>query len=77
MKVKTSITLSQELLKIVDKRAKQCKKNRSDFIETAIWTFIEQVLRDEQNAKDLEILNRRAVALNREAMDVLAYQVQL
>ncbi|MBM4257733.1 MAG: CopG family transcriptional regulator [Deltaproteobacteria bacterium] len=36
MKVKTSITLSQELLKIVDKRAKQGKKNRSDFIETAI-----------------------------------------
>jgi metal-responsive CopG/Arc/MetJ family transcriptional regulator len=77
MKVKTSITLSQELLKIVDKRARQCQKNRSDFIETAVWTFIDRALRDEQNAKDLEILNRRAEVLNREAADVLAYQVPL
>lgn len=41
----------------------------------AIWRFIDQTLRNEQNAKDLEILNRRAEALNREAVDVLAYQV--
>ncbi len=77
MKVKTSITLSEELLKAVDKRAKQSKRNRSDFIETALWAFIEKTLRDEQNAKDLEILNRQAETLNREAADVLSYQVQL
>ena len=53
------------------------QKNRSDFIETAIETFIEPVLRDEQNAKDLEILNRRAAVFDREAADVSAYQIQL
>jgi len=77
MKVKTSITLSEELLKVVDKRAKQYKKNRSDFIEAAVWAFIGKLIRDEQNARDLEILNRRADYLNQEAAEVLAYQIPL
>jgi len=77
MKVKTSITLSQDLLKLVDKRARLSKKNRSDFIETAVWDFLARLIRDEQNARDLEIINRRAEYLNREAADVLDYQVQL
>jgi len=75
MKVKTSIILSQELLKAVDKRSKQQKRTRSDFIETAVWAFIQQLTRDEQNVRDLEIINRNADALNREASDVLEYQV--
>ena len=77
MKVKTSITLSEELLKVVDKRAKQYKKNRSDFIEAAVLAFIGKLIRDEQNARDLEILNRRADFLNQEAAEVLAYQIPL
>ena len=77
MKVKTSITLSEELLKAIDKRAKQFKKNRSDFIEAAIRAFVGQLLRDEQNARDLEIINRRADYLNQEAADVLEYQISL
>lgn len=75
MKIKTSITLSEELLEAVDERTKQQKKTRSDFIETAVWAFIQQQIRDEQNARDLEIINRNADALNREAADVLEYQV--
>jgi metal-responsive CopG/Arc/MetJ family transcriptional regulator len=77
MKVKTSITLSEELLKAIDKRAKHSKKNRSDFIEAAVWAFIGQLIRDEQNARDLDIINSRADFLNQEAADVLAYQVPL
>ena len=77
MKVKTSITLSEELLKAIDKRAKQFKKNRSDFIEAAIRAFVGQLLRDEQNARDLEIINRRADYLNQEAADVLEYKISL
>jgi len=75
MKVKTSITLSEELLKAVDKRSKQQRKTRSDFIEGAVWAFIQQLTRDEQNARDLEIINRNADSLNQEASDVLEYQV--
>jgi metal-responsive CopG/Arc/MetJ family transcriptional regulator len=77
MKTKTSITISTELLIVLDKRAKQYKKNRSDFIETAVWAFLGKLIQDEQNAHDLEIINRRAEYLNQEASDVLAYQISL
>ena len=75
MKVKTSVTLSEDLLQAIDSRSTQFK-NRSDFIEAAIRAFIAQIVRDEQNAKDLAIINRQADRLNREAADVLAYQVK-
>lgn len=74
MKVKTSITLSEDLLKAIDQQSDQFK-NRSDFIETALRVFIAQMLRNKQNAKDLEIINKRADYLNKEAADVLEYQV--
>lgn len=74
MKVKTSITLSEGLLAAVDQRSSRFK-NRSDFIEAAVRAYLEQILREERNAKDLSILNRKADRLNKEAVDVLAYQV--
>lgn len=75
MKVKTSVTLSEDLLKAIDARAGP--KNRSEFIETALWSLIAQELRDEQNARDIQIINERAESLNQEAGDVLDYQVRL
>jgi metal-responsive CopG/Arc/MetJ family transcriptional regulator len=77
MKVKTSITLSKKLLEAVDERAKQQKKTRSDFIEVAVWSFLAQLIRNEQNARDLQIINRRSDFLNQEASDVLEYQASL
>jgi metal-responsive CopG/Arc/MetJ family transcriptional regulator len=74
MEVKTSITFSEDVLRALEEHA-AVYKNRSDFIEAAVWAFIKQKIRDEQNAQDLKILNRRAEALNKEANDVLAYQV--
>jgi len=72
MKVKTSITLSGDLLDAIDKRSGRFK-NRSGFIAAAIRAYIEQMLREEQNARDLAIINREADRLNQEAVDVLAY----
>jgi metal-responsive CopG/Arc/MetJ family transcriptional regulator len=63
------------VLKAVDKRTRQQKKTRSDFIEGALRAFIQQLIREEQNARDLEIINRNADALNKEAAEVLEYQV--
>ncbi len=74
MRVKTSITLSKELLKAVDEQAGP-DGNRSEFIETALRYYIDQLLRIRQNAKDLEIINREADRLNDEGNDVLSYQV--
>ena len=74
MKVKTSITLSEDLLEAIDQRSGRFK-NRSDFIEAAVRAYITQIIRNEQNAKDLAILNSQADRLNEEAADVLTYQV--
>ena len=76
MKVKTSITLSEDLLKAIDEYTGEYK-NRSEFIEKAIQSFIRQLIRIQQDARDLEIINQRADYLNREAADVLTYQVDL
>jgi hypothetical protein len=50
-------------------------KNPSEFIEKALRNYISRVIRDRQNAKDLEIINRKANRLNVEAADVLSYHV--
>jgi metal-responsive CopG/Arc/MetJ family transcriptional regulator len=76
MKVKTSITLSDYLLKDIDRR-NQGRKNRSEFIEKALIAYLDHLARQERNAKDLRILNKNADRLNQEAADVLAYQVDL
>lgn len=76
MKVKTSITLSNELLQDIDRFGKDYK-NRSDFIETAVRAYMKQIIRDSQNANDLETINHNAERLNAEADDVLSYQVPL
>ncbi|MBM4429733.1 MAG: ribbon-helix-helix protein, CopG family [Chloroflexi bacterium] len=76
MKVKTSITLSEDILRMIDEQAKP-NGTRSEFIEMAVRAYVDQVLRDQRDARDLEIINRRAEQLNQEAEDVLAYQVAL
>jgi metal-responsive CopG/Arc/MetJ family transcriptional regulator len=76
MKIKTSVTLSEDLLLEIDRHADRFK-NRSDFLETAAKAFLAQLERDEVNARDLAILNKHADRLNREAADALEYQVEL
>jgi metal-responsive CopG/Arc/MetJ family transcriptional regulator len=76
MKTKTSITLSEDVLKAIEVHSKHYS-SRSEFIETALMAFMAQIARGERNAKDLRIINRRAKRLNKEAADVLTYQVEL
>jgi metal-responsive CopG/Arc/MetJ family transcriptional regulator len=76
MKIKTSITLSEQLLANIDE-LRQPDTNRSAFIEEAMWTVIHQMRRDAQTAKDIEIINRRADYLNEETQDALSYQSPL
>ncbi|MDP8208879.1 MAG: ribbon-helix-helix domain-containing protein [Candidatus Electryonea clarkiae] len=74
MKVKTSITLSNQLIEAIEEYG-QPFKNRSDFIEAAIWAFIDMIKRERQNARDIKIINKNADRLNAEALDTLDYQV--
>jgi hypothetical protein len=70
MRVKTSITLPAELLGRLDK----LDKNRSAVLERAAVAYLDRLERQERDRRDVEIINRNAARLNREAMDVLGYQ---
>lgn len=76
MKVKTSVTLSEELIREIDALSSQYG-TRSALIERAVRDFLATAAQRQREARDLEILNRRAEALNAEAADVLSYQVEL
>jgi len=76
MKVKTSITLSEEILEAIDLHIGEYR-SRSEFLETAVRQFIAQLARKKAERRDLEIINHHADSLNAEAEDVLTYQVPL
>jgi metal-responsive CopG/Arc/MetJ family transcriptional regulator len=76
MKVKTSITLSEELLQAIDQHQLGFR-SRSEFLETAARHFLARLARMKADRRDLEIINQNASKLNAEAQDVLAYQVPL
>lgn len=76
MKIKTSITLSEELIQSIDELFGK-QKNRSEFIENAVRDFIERQTQIKRDLRDLDILNKKADKLNMEAEDVLSYQVEL
>jgi metal-responsive CopG/Arc/MetJ family transcriptional regulator len=72
MKVKTSVSLSVDLIEHLGQIINV--RERSDFIETAVWRYLELQKRIERDQRDIEIINQNAERLNREALDVLAYQ---
>ena len=76
MKIKTSVTLSEELLGQVD-RLLGDEGSRSAILDEALREYLANRTRRKREADDLEILNRRADLLNEEALDVLGYQVDL
>jgi metal-responsive CopG/Arc/MetJ family transcriptional regulator len=76
MRIKTSVTLPEDLLRSLD-RAAGGHSNRSRLIEEAIRSLLEAKARAARDAKDIEVINRHADRLNDEAADVLEYQVKL
>jgi metal-responsive CopG/Arc/MetJ family transcriptional regulator len=76
MKVKTSVTLSKEIISQIDELAAG-EKNRSAFIETAVASYIELLRKTRRDRNDLHILNMMSGKLNREMKDVLGYQVEI
>jgi metal-responsive CopG/Arc/MetJ family transcriptional regulator len=70
MKVKTSVTLSSELLERIDRM----NPNRSLFLERAAILYLDGAAKSARDAKDGKILEGCAERLNREAADVLEYQ---
>jgi metal-responsive CopG/Arc/MetJ family transcriptional regulator len=76
MKVKTSVTIDERVLKAIDKAVTR-GRSRSRLIEDAAREFLARRARAAREARDLAILNDSADALNREMEDVLAYQADV
>lgn len=72
MKVKTSVTLSPELLEAIDRCA--ARGSRSDFLEKAAWEAVWRSERARRDARDVPILNALAADCSTESSDLLDYQ---
>jgi metal-responsive CopG/Arc/MetJ family transcriptional regulator len=70
VRVKTSITLPSELLAELDR----LDKNRSALLERAARAYLAQLRSEERDRRDIEIINRHAGRMNRQAMDTLEYR---
>lgn len=75
MKIKTSITLTKELLQAIDSRIESQQRSRSDFIEEAIRAFLANSDRIALQAREATLLRKHAVTLNAEMANTLEYQV--
>lgn len=73
MRVKTSITLPKDLLKSIDRE----DANRSAFIEKAARDYLWRLERVRRSAREIELINKHADELNREALDALKDQKPL
>lgn len=76
MSVETTITLPEELLRVVDERS-GAYGSRSELIEVALRAFLEGHEPEKVEARDLAIIERHLDELNAEAEDALEYQVLL
>lgn len=74
MKIKTSITLSDDLLIKIDRNLGNFK-NRSNFLENAAKNYLSQLSRSENDRRDREIIDRKSATMNKEAEAVLDFQV--
>ena len=72
MKVKTSVTLSEELLQAIS--AETSSENRSAFIETATWEYLEVRRKRVRDRREMELISANADLLNDEARDALEFQ---
>lgn len=72
MKAKTSLTLSGDLLRELDRMAGP-KMSRSSFIERILRDFVEQRARQKRLAQEIAAINEHADRLNAEIYDALSF----
>jgi len=76
MKVKTSITLSEDIVKRLDRAARR-GENRSQAIERLLRERLQAEARKAADSRDLALIDEHADELNAEAEDVLTYQADV
>jgi len=72
MRIRTSVTLPEELLIKVDALAGK-KRKRSEVFECALVEYVAKE-KPRRTTRDIEIINANVEKLNKEAMDTLEYQ---
>ncbi len=75
MKMKTSITLAKEVVVAIEKVARE-GESRSQAIERLLRQSLAVRERTAVDNRDRNIINAHADELNKEAVDVLGYQVE-
>lgn len=73
MKVKTSLTLSEDVLSRIDKLA-GAKVSRSSFVEEILRDFIDGRAQARRDAREVAAINRHAPQLNAEMAEALTFQ---
>lgn len=76
MKAKTSLTLSEDLVKTLDRLAGP-KVSRSAFIENILRDFVNRRAQARRDAREVAAINRHAAQLNAEMSDALSFQTNL
>jgi metal-responsive CopG/Arc/MetJ family transcriptional regulator len=78
MKIKTTISLTPELLQELNRvLSANGHSSLSELIEDLLRGFLAKGNQPAYNLDELELINRNADRLNQEAEDVLTYQVEL
>ena len=75
MKMKTSITLAKEVVAAIEEAARE-GESRSQAIERLLRQSLAVRERTAVDNRDRNIINAHADELNKEAVDVLGYQVE-
>ena len=73
MKLKTSLTLSEDLVAKLDRLAGP-HVSRSSFVENILRDFVEGRAQARRNAREVAEINRHAAKLNAEMKDALSFQ---
>ncbi|HLC17213.1 MAG TPA: hypothetical protein VJL89_13405 [Thermodesulfovibrionia bacterium] len=76
MKSKRAINISEDILISIDQIIGE-PNSSSEFIENILRKYLLERQAKKQQLKDLEIINSNSEYLNKEAKDVLDYQIAL
>jgi len=71
--MKTSLTLSEDLIARIDKLA-GTKASRSSYIEQILRDFVDGLAQARKDAREIAAINRHAAQLNAEMSDALSFQ---
>ncbi len=71
--MKTSLTLSADLIARIDKLAGS-KVSRSSYIDQILRDFLDGLAQARKDAREIAAINRHAAELNAEMSDALSFQ---